>query len=92
MMSEKEGKELPVRHDSSISFAWKKKNRGGKKKTHPCERVLLHDIARGRNIHENVACKFQGHSSAISCTQRSMASWEVELVDAELQAHPIYRT
>lgn len=73
-------------------FLLPEKKIGGKKITHPCERVLLHDITHGRNIHGNVSCKSQGHSSAVSCTQRSMASWGVELADAELQAHPIYGT
>lgn len=82
MMSEQEGKELPVRRDSSISFSWKKKKKG--KNHHPCETVLLHDITDGRNIHENVSCKFKGHSSAISCTESSMASLGGELADAEL--------
>lgn len=90
MMSEQEGKELPVRHDSSISFSRKKEKK--RKKPTTLVKVLLYDITDGRNIHENVSCKFQGHGSAVSCTQSSRASSGGELADAELQAHPIYGT
>lgn len=69
-----------------------KKRKKLKEKTHPCERVLLHDITDGRNTRENISCNFQDHGSAIGCTQSSMATVGWELVDAELQAHPFYGT